>query len=379
MNRPVAHLDHARSLVLTLALPVSAAALLHVGLLFLYLLPTGCDLSALVCVEAGKVRSWPYEAVRIGFPRNGYDGQFYYLIARWPVAPPPAFLDDPGVRHSRILYPGLAWLVSGGGDPERLLWALPLVNVLACAGLALVGTLIALYFGRSPWWGFWLPLVVNAGFASLRNLTDPVATLAVAGLLAAYLLRWPAWSLGLWATAALLAREQNLAIVLLVLGGALWQRREIILPLLLGLGVWLAWILTLRCWYGVWPFATGTLAWPLRGLAHVCTTARQQTGLTQAVCFFGLLHLGVQVLLIAALPLLRTQTLTVAVAVAGTVLITAAGPPIYSGPWSLARVFAWVPLALWLGSVESGRRWPILLLLPTLIWPTAAVAQMWWR
>ena len=41
----------------------------------------------------------------------------------------------------------------------------------------------------SPWWGFLLPLLLNAGTPALRDLTDPVATFAVCGLLAAWLMQ----------------------------------------------------------------------------------------------------------------------------------------------------------------------------------------------
>ena len=41
------------------------------------------------------------------------------------------------------------------------------------------------------------------------------------------------------------------------------------------------------------------------------------------------------------------------------------------------RVFAWVPLALWLWAVQSGRRWPFLFTVPLTPWPVLAVVQVW--
>jgi hypothetical protein len=75
------------------------------------------------------------------------------------------------VRHLRILYPLVGWLLSGG-DALRLLWVLPAINLGAIAALAAVGALLALRSGLSSWWGFLLPIAVNAGLPALRDLTD---------------------------------------------------------------------------------------------------------------------------------------------------------------------------------------------------------------
>ena len=66
--------------------------------------------------------------------------------------------------------------------------ALPLLNLLAVTGLAWLGVVLATHYGRSPWWGFVLPIAVNVGISLLRDLTDPLAALAVCGLLTAWLL-----------------------------------------------------------------------------------------------------------------------------------------------------------------------------------------------
>src|SRR5207244_3002432 len=142
----------------------------------------GADLSALVCVSPERVGRWPYESIRVGLGTDGFDGQFYYALARDPWHRHDYPLDIPAYRHARILYPALAWLLSGGGDPGRLLWAMPAINLLAAAGLAWLGAGLALRHGRSAWWGFLLPLVVNVGMPALRDLTDPLAALTACGL-----------------------------------------------------------------------------------------------------------------------------------------------------------------------------------------------------
>src|SRR5262249_17943911 len=83
---------------------------------------------------------------------------------------------------------------------------------------------------------------------------DVVAILAVCGLLCAWLWQWPSWSLGLWAAAALLSREQNVLLVLGVAGVALWHRRwGTPVALTLALAVFAGWVVALRLTYGAGP------------------------------------------------------------------------------------------------------------------------------
>src|SRR2546423_1293192 len=89
------------------------------------------DPSALVCVRPDAVGTYPFEKIRVGLSTEGFDGQLYYVIARDPWhAQDSRVVADPGYRHMRILYPALAWAASGGGDPQRLLFVLPAINVL---------------------------------------------------------------------------------------------------------------------------------------------------------------------------------------------------------------------------------------------------------
>jgi hypothetical protein len=357
---------------------VAASLGLHLGLLALYILAFAGDVSCLVCADRDLVGRWPYEAVGVGFDPHGFDGQYYYLLARDPWHRRQAFLDVPAYRHSRILYPALAWLLSGG-DPQRLLWVLPAINLLAIAGLAWLGVRLAAHYGRSPWWGFLLPLVVNAGMAALRNLTDPLATLTAAGLLTAWLLRWPAWSLAAWALAAVLSREQNAVIVLIVLLGALSDRRRAAVGLAGALLVWVGWLVTLRVSYRTWPFLSVNTGPPLTGLWHRLThPAGVVSGPRAAgVHVLLLLHLVLQMGLSLALPFFRAGRTVTLVALAGAALAGVAGASIYENGWSYTRVFVWMPLGLWLWAVQSGRRWPALALTPAVLCPALALVQAW--
>src|SRR5262245_54954748 len=119
--------------------PMLLTAALHTALLGIYVWGYGGDVSALVCADANQIGRWPYEAIRVGFPAGGLDGQYYYTLARDPWRRHDAtVIDLPAYRHARILYPGLAWALSGG-DPEWLLWILPAINLIAIVGLAWLG------------------------------------------------------------------------------------------------------------------------------------------------------------------------------------------------------------------------------------------------
>src|SRR5262249_8377390 len=126
--------------------------------------------------------------------------------------------------------------------------------------------------GRSPWWGVALPLVVNAGAPALRDLTDPVAILATSGLVTSWLLGWRPWQLAGWAVAAVLSREQDLVLILIVLLQALSNRRRAVLgALAVALLTWFGWICILRGCYGVWPFVSDNLNMPFEGIYYRLT------------------------------------------------------------------------------------------------------------
>jgi hypothetical protein len=356
-------------------LPALAAAAWHALLLAGYLLPLGGDPSMLVCVAKESAGQWPYEAIGLGLSRDGFDGQYYYALARNPWQRHLTRLDRPAYRHARILYPACAWLLSGGGNPLWLLLALPAVNVLAAAGLAWLGALLAIHYGRSAWWGFLLPVALNVAMPAMRDLTDPVAALTACGLLAAWLLRWPGWVVFAWAAAAMLAREQNAVVVLIVLAAALVHRRwatagGLVASLLLLVG-WFAFLVGA---YRSSPFGSNNVALPFAGMLdhwlRPDTFPSPRARITQGL---GMLTLGVQIILCVATAFFRVHRSVKLLALAGALLAVVAGSAVYGDEWSYLRVFYWMPLAVWVGSVSSGLRWPALLLSLVAIWPCRVV------
>jgi hypothetical protein len=363
-----------------LAGPVTASVLVHLLLMAGYVAAFQGDISALVCVNEPSIGRFPFEHVTTGFSKGGFDGQFYYILARDPWhALSAEYVDMPAYRHCRILYPVLAWLLSGGGDPVLLLSALPAVNLLCIGALAWLGAVLASHYGRSPWWGFMLPLVLNAGGPALRDLTDPLAATAVCGLVTAWLLSWRAHWLFLWAAAALFSREQNLAIVAIVILGCWTQRSwKNIAALTAAVAAFGIWVAGLYATYGVLPFGMGNFAAPFAGMWSRWLHLDGHFAATHLpIHAVGLAFVVLQVSLCLVLPLFRPERTTMLIALAGAALAILGGPAIFDDGHSYTRVFLWMPLGLWVWAVQTGRRWPILVMSPAALWPVFAVLQVW--
>lgn len=114
---------------------------------------------------------------------KGYDGQYAFYMARDPLNSLP-HIDMPTHRYQRILYPVLAWGLSGGGQPVLLPWMMLLINLVATS--AAVGLLAQLLFWRaaSPWYALVLIFYIGQLFALRADLNEPLAiTLSLAGWL----------------------------------------------------------------------------------------------------------------------------------------------------------------------------------------------------
>jgi hypothetical protein len=357
---------------------VVATVALHALLLAVYVARHGHDVSVLVCVGQERVGQPPFEAVRAGLGRFGYDGQFYYAIARAPWRRHPASLECPA-RQFRILYPALCWLLSGG-QARLLLWICPVVNLAAIGLLSWLGARLALAYGMSAWWGFLLPMAVNAGLPALRNLTDPLSTLAILGLLFTWLRNGRAWALTLWAAAVVFSREQNVIILVLLAGAAVWRRR---FDVLAGLSVVLlllgAWFTALYIAYQQWPLMPrqGNIDVPLAGILRLCTHLRGATGSRSTLLMNGacLAHLLLQIGLALYLVRYRGDGAVTAITLAAAGLAVLGGPAIYEHTFGYTRVFACLPLGICLQAIQARRAGPLLLLAPAALWPWLAAIR----
>jgi hypothetical protein len=363
-----------------LILPILVTALLHAVVLAAFTAAYHGDPAALVCLGRIYAGREPYEAIHVTIGRDGYDGQFYYALAREPWHAQERGMDVPAYRHKRILYPALAWLLTLG-EPHRLLWALPLINLLAITGLGGLGAYLAVRQGLSPWWGVLLPLTVNVGLAALRDLTDPLSTFLVCGLLVGWLVRWPWWNLALWALAACLCREQNVLVAGLLLGVAAWQREKwVSAGLATALGLWSAWIGVVWAMYGTSPFPAmgGMMAWPVVGMIDGLRQGSEFAAWQwKALSFLALATLLVNLMLVLVLLRKRLDPVLRGLLLIGAVGLLVGGSALHVDFWGSQRVFVLLPLGVWLACVRL-RRWRPLVPLaaPTLIM-LAVVAQAW--
>ncbi|MDQ6671595.1 MAG: hypothetical protein M3069_12760 [Chloroflexota bacterium] len=129
----------------------------------------------------GASRFWDQNPVFEQF--DGYDGQFYYYIARDPLLGGDAlFMDAPAYRYQRILLPALAWLL-GLGQAAAIGWSLLAVNVLSLVlGCATAARLFD-HFRAPRWW--LLAYGLNPGFVLgvVQDLAEPLAlALVTAGV-----------------------------------------------------------------------------------------------------------------------------------------------------------------------------------------------------
>jgi hypothetical protein len=173
--------------------------------------------------EAAAIVEPPSDA-RVLAGSIGYDGQYYYALARSPDIDPHVrtLFESFEYRAQRIGYPALAWLVSGGGSEDGLPWALLAVNVV----FALVATAAAAAWlrahGRSGWLALAVGLTPGILMTILRDLTDVVGLAAALGALWAWSARRERLTV-LALVVAVLARETML-ILAAVLAYDAWRR-----------------------------------------------------------------------------------------------------------------------------------------------------------
>lgn len=358
--------------------PLVAAVVLHLVLTGVYLARYQGDLSALVCLGQNRVGQEPYRAITRVLGPTGDDGQYYYSLAQAPFRRHGSDIDVAAARHLRIFYPLMCWLLSGG-NPRLLFFAMPAVNMLAIGGMAWMGVALALHYGRSAWWGFFLPLVMNAGLSLFHNFTDCMSGLAVIGLLTSWLLRWGSWSTVLWAVVAVFSREQNVAIAAVVACAALWTRHWFTAA---GIGsalaLWLGWVMTLWLGYGQAPFFAGSynLSSPLTGLifrwTHLGFDLVSYSRRLAIIHFVSILHFSLMLLLAGYLAYRIPRGVLTVVLCLGVCLALVGGWSLYNGFGNYTRVFVWVPMGVFLAGLPEKPSWQLWALTPVVLWPVVS-------
>lgn len=170
----------------------------------------------------------------------GYDGQFYYYIARdpWSAA---QYLDNPTYRLRRIVYPLVSRAVALG-NVSAIPLAMLVVNVVSVSAAAeLLGRLLA-RAGASRWYALGYGVAFGQLASVTHQLGDPLGSaFIVVGLWAMGTRRY-AWGAAAFGLAAL--TRDSLALVPLgyLAGFTLFRQwRQVLLIVVLGLAPLIVW------------------------------------------------------------------------------------------------------------------------------------------
>src|SRR3989338_4443127 len=110
-------------------------------------------------------------------PGAGYDGQFYYVLARRPFdfETVSRVIDFPAWRYQRIVYPLTVWFLSLFGHATLVALFLPLVNIVSVGmSVYLLGRLLERY-ALNPWLSLLYGLSPGLIFSFFYNLAEPLA------------------------------------------------------------------------------------------------------------------------------------------------------------------------------------------------------------
>ncbi len=383
----------------------------------------------LMAVGSDRLRFPVYADIKSPLGTDGYDGQFYYAIAHAPFAKHGPEIDFPPGRQLRIVFPLLGYMASLG-RADWLVFAMPAVNLLMVGWLTVMAARWTRLHGLSPWYGLTLPLAVNALIPLLRNLTDATAMATVFWLMTAAIRRQPAWWVGVAASAAVFTREQNAALLAVVIGHALWERRwGTAAAVSLAVAAWGAWALWLTHVYGAHPFlpGKGNFGPPFTGLKLAgdiaWTEFKEFSPETRARLFLSgplFLTIGVAVAiavakvrrsrrglaLVAAVALMvgvmecfsdpamfllyaaltyfigmllawaafavrfrREEMLPLGMATGGALLVIVGGVYIFDDYWAYGRAMFWLPMGLWMLAVQTKRETALMWAAATIYFP----------
>jgi hypothetical protein len=144
---------------------------------------------------------------------QGYDGQFFYRYALNPFSfTKQAYgvtVDHPSYRVQRIAYPFFAWILSFGGIPTLVPFALILLNIIAFAGIFFyTGKFITLVNGKKA--HALLPLLLYGIYMSVARDLSEVAELFCLSATIYYLFKTRYLLFAIFATLTILSRETSM-------------------------------------------------------------------------------------------------------------------------------------------------------------------------
>ena len=317
----------------------------------------GWDISGFVFL--GSETKWAndpaFDAVTLRATKPGYDGQACFIIAQAPFADHREQMDGT-FRQTRLLYPLLCYLATLG-QPKLLIWAMPIINLLMMVVLTGGGAMYSRRNGQSSWWGLLLPITLNALVPATRNLTDLVSFVAVFFLLMGWQYRWKASWLWIFATAAVLAREQNAVVLVLLAIAALRERRwRVVLVMVVSGAALVAWMCYLWLILSASPMPPrgGNLAAPGVGILHWINWQSHHDGMRIIRWIYAGFLSGLTGFLAWRFWKDRRLDVISATGWLGVLMILIAGPSITDDYWSYTRTLFLLPLTGWMLSVRSG-------------------------
>lgn len=187
---------------------------------------------------------------------SGYDGQFYYQIAKDPLTAW-KLVDVPAYRYQRIIYPLLARVLSFG-QAGWIPWVLILINLVAIPLGTHILERIMRFYDANRWYALIYGLFMGTLLSLRLDLAEPMAFLFILAAILG-LLRNRMWESAFWFSAASLTRETTLLFAAGYFLYLIFQRKisRAVAWGLVSTLPFMAWHMWLRIWLGSWGIGSG--------------------------------------------------------------------------------------------------------------------------
>lgn len=297
---------------------------------------------------------------------KGYDGQFFYFIARDPFITGDMYkrIDVPAYRYQRIIYPLLAH-IAAGGNIARIPKMMVRVNLFAI----MIGTMFVILMlrmnGLSSWYALFYPLMNGFLLTLLRDLSGPVS---MAFLIAAiYFLTMRKDILcAVLLSLAVLSREVTAAVIpVLILDQVFMKKqpRRAFVPAL-SLVPFILWQIYIYVRLHIPPWTGGrrNFGAPLTAmLSHIreITTSGEKLLSEQALL---VLFVAITILTIAAAVrhLLKTRSIISLCLLGYSIMPLMMTHNVWIEPWSYCRIALPVSVFLLISFIESRDRFALI-------------------